>query len=58
MGLLLDNLKRYLAETSPEQLKADWEKLEHLSHIGDDAIEYLNQFNSVQEDALLQSLLS
>ena len=46
MGLLLENLKRYLAETSPEQLKADWEELEPLSHMGDDATEYLDQFNS------------
>ena len=40
---MLEDLKNYLDNTSPEQLKKDWEELEKFNHVGPEVSEYLER---------------
>lgn len=42
---LLENLKRYFADTPKEQQDKEWKEIEPLNDIGPDVIEYNKQQN-------------
>jgi hypothetical protein len=42
---MLEQLKKYILETKPEDIKKEWEKIEQLGFTGPNAFEYIEFLN-------------